>query len=248
MVPTNAVFNGFSPHSLAFFERLSAHNNKAWFEAHRTEYERHLLEPLKALVSDLAEPMLAIDPELVTIPAVDKTISRIYRDTRFSRNKSPYKTSLWLTFKRFSPDWKTAPCFFFEITADGYRYGMGFYSATKETMDGLRRFIETRPDEFRRVIAPLAGHGMFTLEGERYKRPLNATLEEDLQDWHQRKNVYLVCSRAADGRLFTRKIREELQEGFSLLGPVYEMLWRASSPAAVNTAAAMPPAVCGTSR
>lgn len=104
------AFNGFSPESPGFLERLAANNNKAWFEEHRDDFEQSLMEPLKNLVSDLTGAMLAIDPELVVIPAVDKTISRIYRDTRFSRNKSPYKTCLWITFKRRSPDWKTAPC------------------------------------------------------------------------------------------------------------------------------------------
>ncbi|HEX9080075.1 MAG TPA: DUF2461 domain-containing protein, partial [Desulfuromonadaceae bacterium] len=200
--------------------------HKAWFEAHRQEYEEHLLEPLKALVSDLAGPMLAIDPELVTIPAVDRTISRIYRDTRFSRNKSPYKTCLWITFKRQSPDWKTAPCFFFEIRADCYRYGMGFYGAERETMDNLRRYIENKPAEFRRAVACLGKQGTFVLEGERYKRPLDPALPDDLQEWHQRKNVYVVRNRVADGRLFTRAICDDLREGFRLLAPVYELLWR----------------------
>ena len=159
------AFHGFSPHSLAFFEQLAAHNSKPWFEAHRDDYEEYLLEPLKELVSDLTPAMLALDPDLITTPAVDKTISRIYRDTRFSRNKSPYKTCLWITFKRRSPDWKSAPCFFFEISADLCRYGMGFYSAERTTMDNLRRFIETRPDEFRTAIACLAGQDIFNLEG-----------------------------------------------------------------------------------
>jgi len=220
------TFSGFSPHSLAFFEQLAAHNTKAWFEAHRDDYEEYLLEPLKELVSDLTPAMLALDPDLITTPAVDKTISRIYRDTRFSRNKSPYKTCLWITFKRQSPDWKSDPCFFFEISADLCRYGMGFYSADRATMDNLRRFIETKPDEFRASIACLAGQTAFTLEGERYKRPLNLALAPDLQEWHQRKNVYLSCTRLADGRLFTRAIRDELAKGFALLQPVYELFWR----------------------
>ena len=220
------AFDGFPPQALAFFEGLAANNSKAWFEAHRGDYEAHLLTPLKALVSDLAEPMLAIDPELVVIPAVDRTISRIYRDIRFSRNKSPYKTHLWVSFKRPSPDWKAAPCFFFEISADGYRYGMGFYSASRETMDNLRRLIEARPAEFRAVVACLEGQTSFSLEGECYKRPLRPDLAEDLQQWHRRKNVYLICSRPVDGRLFTRGICDTLQEGFRQLQPVYELLWR----------------------
>jgi uncharacterized protein (TIGR02453 family) len=220
------TFTGFTPDSLAFFESLAAHNNKVWFEDHRDDFEQFLMEPLKSLVSDLAAPMLAIDSDLVTIPAVDKTISRIYRDTRFSRNKSPYKTCLWITFKRRSPDWKTAPCFFFEISADGYRYGMGFYSADKQTMDNLRRFIETKPVEFRKIVNFLGKQNTFTLEGDRYKRPLNAALPDDLQEWHQRKNVYLICNRTVDGRLFSHKIADDLQGGFEMLKPVYELLWR----------------------
>ncbi len=220
------TFNGFSPKALAFFEGLAASNDKQWFEAHRADYEQYLLAPLKALVSDLAGPMLAIDPDLVTIPAVDKTISRIYRDTRFSRNKSPYKTRLWISFKRPSRDWKEAPCFFFELSADAYRFGMGFYSASRETMDRLRRLIEAKPAEFRNSVAVLEKQTTFTLEGECYKRPPNAALPADLQQWHQRRNVYLVCNRPVGGRLFTRGISDDLREGFALLAPVYEMLWR----------------------
>jgi uncharacterized protein (TIGR02453 family) len=219
-------FGGFAPESPGYFESLAANNNKVWFEDRRDDFEKYLMEPLKRLVSDLSGAMLAIDPELVTIPAVDKTISRIYRDTRFSRNKSPYKTCLWITFKRRSPDWKSAPCFFFEISADGYRYGMGFYSATKETMDGLRRFIETKPAEFRKIVAFFGKQDTFTLEGERYKRPLNPALPDDLLEWHGRKNIYFICQRPVDGRLFSRGISDDLREGFGMLKPLYEMLWR----------------------
>jgi uncharacterized protein (TIGR02453 family) len=219
-------FNGFTPESLTFFENLAANNNKTWFEDHRDNFEQSLMEPLKLLVSDLSGAMLAIDSELITIPKVDKTISRIYRDTRFSRNKSPYKTCLWITFKRRSPDWKNAPCFFFEISADGYRFGMGFYSATRETMNNLRRFIEAKPAEFRKGVAAFAAQDIFTLEGERYKRPLDRALPDDLQLWHNRKNVYFMCQRTVNGRLFTRNISDDLSEGFGVLKPLYELLWR----------------------
>ncbi len=222
----NDSFNGFSPEALVFFEELAGNNHKTWFEAHRSDYETYLLEPLKCLVDGLAETIRDIDPELVTIPAVDKTISRIYRDTRFSRNKSPYKTCLWLTFKRRRADWKDTPCFFFEIGADGYRFGMGFYGATKETMDRVRRFIETEPVKFREAVAWLEGQDIFTLEGECYKRPLNATLPDDLQRWHRRKNIYLVCNRVPDGRLFSPGILEDLRAGFARLAPTYHLLWR----------------------
>ena len=222
---THHAFSGFPPQSLAFFEQLAANNTKAWFDAHRGEYEKHLLAPLKALVSDLADTMLAIDPELIVLPAVDRTISRIHRDTRFSRDKSPYKTCLWITFKRPSPDWKTAPCFFFELRADAYRYGMGFYSANRETLDHLRRHIEARPVAFRDQIALLASTP-FVPEGELYRRPLQPSLPDDLQTWHRRKNIYLTCNRPTDGRLFGPQIADDLRAGFRQLQPMYELFWQ----------------------
>jgi len=90
-------FNGFFPQTLDFLQNLGVHNDKAWFETHRREYEEYLLEPLKALVAELAGFMLAIDQNFVTAPG--RAVSRIHRDTRFSRNKSPYKTTMWITFK-----------------------------------------------------------------------------------------------------------------------------------------------------
>lgn len=219
-------FNGFSPLAPVFFEQLAVNNNKTWFEAHRDEYQELLLDPLKLLISELADTMQALDPALVTLPAVNKTISRIYRDTRFSRNKSPYKTCLWITFKRYSPDWKTAPCFFFEITADSYRYGMGFYSASRQTMDNLRRLIEAQPERFRQTVTWLAQQDAFVLEGDRYKRPLNPALPDDLQTWHCRKNVCLICNREVDGRLFTQDIRDDLATGFRQLQPLYDLFWQ----------------------
>jgi uncharacterized protein (TIGR02453 family) len=225
-VPMANSFTGFTPESLEFFENLAAHNNKAWFEEHRDEYEQYLLEPLKLLVSDLAAPMLAIDPELVTIPKVDKTISRLYRDTRFSRNKFPYKTALWISFKRRVPEWQATPCYFFEISAAGCRYGMGFYSASRQTMDNLRRYMESKPADFRKTIAILEQHREFQLGGDQYKRPLNPALPDDLQQWHSRKTIYFMCERPVSGRLFTRGICDDLRDGFTALKPLYDLLWR----------------------
>lgn len=222
----NGTFPGFSPHALAFFEELAANNRKDWFEAHRSDYEECLLAPLKALVAALADTMLAIDGELVTMPAVDKTISRIYRDTRFSRDKSPYKCRMWLTFKRYRPDWKETPCFYFEINAEGYRYGMGFYCAAKDTMDRLRQQIEAHQERFREEVAWLAGQDRFVVAGDCYKHPLNAALADDLQHWHMRKNLYLVCSRPPDDRLFSAQLLEELQSGYQQLAPLYRLLWQ----------------------
>jgi len=211
-------FNGFSPESLAFLRDLKENNGKAWFKEHRSDYEL-LLAPLRALTAGLTPLMLSIDPDFVTTPA--RVISRIHRDTRFSRDKSPYKTTLWLTFKKPLSQWQDAPAFFFELGADNWRYGMGFYAASKETMDRLRRLIERKPYEFEEMIAFLAGQDRFEVGGEQYKRLINPAVPEHLRSWHQRKSVYLVCNRQSDSGLFGRELLNELVAGFTLLAPLY---------------------------
>jgi uncharacterized protein (TIGR02453 family) len=212
-------FNGFTPESLQFLRDLKGNNTKSWFEAQRSDYEQHLLSPLRALTAGLTPLMLSIDPDLATAPA--RVISRIHRDTRFSHDKSPYKTALWLTFKRPISGWQDTPAFFFELGADNWRYGMGFYAASKETMDRLRQLIERKPVEFERMVAFLGEQDRFTIEGEQYKRIINPAVPEHLRLWHQRKSVYLVCNRQSDGRLYVRELLSELITGFSLLEPLY---------------------------
>ncbi|HEY3309213.1 MAG TPA: DUF2461 domain-containing protein [Desulfuromonadaceae bacterium] len=212
-------FHGFSLTSLEFLRDLKTNNSKAWFEAHRSAYEQHLLSPLRALTAGLTPLMLAIDPDLVVEPR--RVISRIHRDTRFSRDKSPYKSTLWLAFKRPLSEWQDAPAFFFELGVDTWRYGMGFYAASKETMDRLRRLIEQKPAEFERMVAFLADQDRFVVEGEQYKRVINPVVPEHLRPWHQSKSVYLVCNRQSGNQLYERELLQELITGFSLLEPLY---------------------------
>ena len=222
-------FNGFSPETLDFLRDLRANNNKVWFEAHRQDYLEYLLEPLQNLVMDLGEFMLSIDPYFEITPTVDKTISRIYRDTRFSKDKSPYKCRMWIAFKRPTKDWKDAPAYFFEFSPDSYRYGIGFYQASKDTMDRLREKIDRTSDEFLKAISFYSTQKIFVLEGEKYKRLLDEKKPEEIQDWYQRKDLYLVCNRKIDNCFFSRKLVDDLISGYSLIAPLYLYLWKVKS-------------------
>lgn len=216
------VFSGFTPDTLAFLCALAVNNRKEWFEAHKDEYRHLLQEPLQQLASVLAGPLMAIDPDLVIEQR--RVVSRIYRDTRFSRNKSPYKTTMWLTYKRPITAWQDAPAYFFEIAADSYRFGMGFYRASKGTMDRLRKDIELKPERFRQAVAFLGEQDTFVLAGEMYKRVIKPDLAEDLQEWHCRKSLYLVCNRQPDEALFSQRLADDLRQGFFLLAPFYSYL------------------------
>lgn len=225
----NSFFKGFSPAALQFLMELQFNNNKAWFEENKQRYLNDVAEPFKLLVKELTPFMLSIDPGLETRPELGKTISRIYRDTRFSKDKTPYKTSVWITFRRVGRDWLYDPAFFFEVTPDLYRYGMGFYTATKPTLDCLRELIDDNDPGFAEIKALYENQELFVMEGEKYKKFFAGTKPEDLLDWYQRKNIYYMCTKKPDKLLFSPKLTDAVKDCFQELIPFYRFLWRIKS-------------------
>jgi uncharacterized protein (TIGR02453 family) len=218
-------FSGFSHKTLKFLKSLAANNNKKWFEAHRHDYEEYVLQPLRDLVTDLGDFMLDIDPRFEITPTVNKTISRIYRDTRFSKDKSPFRSTVWITFKYQKKDWTTQVCgYFFELSINAYRYGMGFYDAAPAIMSRFREMIDENPEEFLKAISFFANQRTFVLEGEKYKRIIDKNKPKQIQDWYQRKNMYMVCNRKINDRLFSNKLVDDLIYGFGLIAPLYRYL------------------------
>jgi len=219
------TFRGFSKNTIVFLKNLSENNNKKWFDLHKQHYQDHVLNPLKSFVNDLAEWMLCIDSDLEVRPEVGKTISRIYRDIRFSENKQPYKNSVWVVFKRPVTDWKDIPAFFFELSATGYRYGMGMYAATPKTMEQFRMKIDNDPEAFLSSVLFLSKQNTFQVAGDKYKKIRDKSIPDEIMDWYQRKNIYLVCENEINDRLFNKLLMDDMLNGFGQLTPFYYYLW-----------------------
>ena len=217
-------FSGFRREALRFLRENRERNSRSWVEEHKPDYQELLLEPFQLLVAELTKDMLKIDPRFETRPAVDRTISRVRRDTRFSPDKSLYRERMWLSFKQPRSDWTGHPAFYFEINPEGCRYGLGYYEASPATMDRFRREIDRAPAAFRRAIAPLRKDGRFILAGEMYKRPKPSVHGPELEEWYQRKSFYLVRNRGVDRVLLSADLSEELRSGFRALAPLYRYL------------------------
>ena len=91
-------------------------------------------------------------------------------------------------------------------------------------MDRFRERIDNNPAEFLKVISFYSEHKIFSLEGEKYKRILDRTKPEEIQEWYQRRNFYLTCNKNIDNILLSTKLIDELIFGFELLAPLYNYL------------------------
>ena len=222
MSANNVSFNGFDKKGITFLKGIAKNNSKIWFEEHRDDYRAHLLEPMMNFFSALEPMMLKIDPQFMTNPRAGKGITRPHRDTRFSKDKTPYKSSIWLTYRRTGKDWQSSPAYYFEIMRDGYRFGLGFFIAERPAMDALREVIDRDPKRIRAINAIVKKQG-YTIEGDSYARPLK-DLPEDLAMWYNKKNFYLIKERAHDDTLYSTAILREVSASFKALVPLYELL------------------------
>jgi uncharacterized protein (TIGR02453 family) len=218
-------FSGFSPRSLRFLEEVRERNSKKWFDGHREEYEKLLLTPLRSLVCELSGTILSIDREIDTSPSLNRTISKIYRDTRFSKDKSLFRNEAWISFKRKRQEKITIPEFYFYMTLDSYEFGMGYYAANKRAMDLFRGAITNNAASFRRAISfENTGKNKIEKYEDRYKRTVDNEGPKDLQDWFQLKSFCFRKKRNIDKRLFSSALAKEIAETFSVLSPLYKFI------------------------
>ena len=116
----------------------------------------------------------------------------------------------------------------FEISPDAYRYGMGFYCATRSTMDYFRAAIDAKPQQFQMKVAAMLLHKRFVIMGDEYKRPLRTDLPPELLTWYNRKNVYLLCERPLLGDSLGRELLDEVRQGFETVAPLYHLFCTAA--------------------
>lgn len=216
-------FDGLPAQLPRFLAELAANNERAWFQAHRDEYVATVRDPLRALVAALAPAMLEIDPAFDVNPQ-GAAVSRINRDVRFSRDKSPYRITQWLCFKRHGEGWQEHPAYFLEIGPNGWRHGMGCYALPPAANKAMRSVILARPGRYRDALEQAHDAG-FHVEGELYARPkLPDGLEPVLVEWLSRKSPFLVANRPLEPVLFNSGLIDELRTRWVALAPFYALL------------------------
>jgi uncharacterized protein (TIGR02453 family) len=218
------TFSGFTDTSISFLKELALNNNKEWFEQNRQTYEKHLLQPLKQLTFDLGIIINSIDEHIDTTPQINRTISKIYRDTRFSKDKSPLRTDAWLSFKRPVKVWGNVPEFYFYFTTKEYQYGMGYYAASSENMEKFRDYMTSYPDRFKGIIDRYNSHRGFELIGEEYKKHIPNQHPEEFQEWFQKKNLCVRCIKKIDETFFSVRLEKEIESAFSFHADFYRFL------------------------
>ncbi len=143
-------FAGFPKDTLKFLRELKRNNNREWFAENKARYEQNVKEPMQMLLGSLAARLQAVDPEIVLEPK--KAMYRIYRDVRFSADKSPYKVWIAAAFTYRGFDRKNDAAFYFHITPEELGIGGGLYSPQGDQLKNLRKAIDADAASLRAIL------------------------------------------------------------------------------------------------
>jgi uncharacterized protein (TIGR02453 family) len=160
----------FRPEALTFLRNLTKHNDRDWFNPRKATYEAELKEPMLAIVRKITDAMIEFAPNHVR-PA-EKSLFRIYRDTRFSSDKRPYKTHVaaWWTHMGF--DKTSGAGYYFHVGAKEVIIAAGAYMPEKEQLAAIRHWLLGNHKEFRKILSRPAVRRAFTeFEGDALTRP-----------------------------------------------------------------------------
>ncbi len=215
----------FSEETLDFMALNRVMDSREWFHEHRDEYLSLVVEPMAELVEDMAPAMWEIDPSLVIIPKVGKSISRIWRDTRRGPGLPIYRDVMWITLLRAK--YEGYPSFWFEFSPRAVRWGCGWYQTDPAIMDCIRGMILSHDPDWLAALAAFEAQKVFALEDERYKRSRHPDAPENERVWLDQKSLCLTHEETKLDILYSDRLASTLTRDFKRVAPVYEFFLKA---------------------
>ena len=205
------MFEGFSPATIDFLWGIRFNNNRDWFQAHKSEYQTYLYQPMQALADEVKERFTLENTVLKT--------ARIYRDVRYSGG-IPYKEHLWFCIRQDNVFWSEHPSLYFQIEPEGGSLGFVHYAPKAALMNLHRKRLLEHPGEFAAIAEPLQKLG-YEDKSTRYKRPKPGESAE-AKPWYQMKNCYFGKEIPVGEELFSQELPEYLAACFRELTPLYQ--------------------------
>ena len=218
------MFTGFTDDTIRFLMDLKFHNNAAFFHENHGIYVETVQTPFYEMIESLGPEMRKIDPLMEIRPY--KCLSRIHRDTRFSRDKSPYRDHHWFLFRRAGEPREKSLFYFFEFGPDRLDWGMGIWGENRELMDLFRKRIRANPDGTLALIDDMQlPERKLILGGSFFKRmEIPAGIPDRLKRWYTGKEIYIGKADPPRQWAYSERIIKEVRKDFLAIAPLYQLL------------------------
>ncbi len=163
-------FSGFPKEAVTFLADLSRNNRRDWFNTHKDDFNRHVIDPAKGFVDALGARLMEIAPGIVADPRVNGSIFRIYRDTRFAKDKTPYKTHLGIFLWEGEGPKMECSGFYFHLEPPNLMLGAGIHRFSSPLLEEFRDSVVHPKHGQDLVAAAMEVSRSFKIGGLHYKK------------------------------------------------------------------------------
>lgn len=165
-------YASFSPESIRFLGELAVNNNREWFKENKSRYEEQVLDVALMFIQSMQKPLHEIAPHFTAVPKrMGGSLMRVYRDTRFTKGKDPYKTNIGIQFRHERAKDVHSPGFYVHIDPEQVFLGAGMWRPDPDALAGIRDRIANKQSEWQRVSTDKKFSRHFHLGGTTLKRP-----------------------------------------------------------------------------
>ena len=215
----------FDQATLQFLRELAKHNDRGWFAAHKHRYDEHVVAPALAFIEALAPPLRKISRHFVAIPKrTGGSLMRVYRDTRFARDKTPYKTNIGIQFRHERGRDVHAPGFYVHLEPGGCFIGAGIWRPEPRAQRAIRLEIVEHPELWEQCRNGRDFRRHFELGGEQLVRlPRGFTADAPHTDDLRRKDFIAACD-VSDREAVAADFQRRVTERFATAAPLMRFL------------------------
>jgi len=222
-------FHGFPEECIAFYRNLSKNNNTAWFKKHKTDFDEYVMKPARSFVFEMGERLRTIAFGINADPRINRSLFRINRDTRFTKDKTPYKTHLGILFWEGSGKRMESSGYYFHIEAEKVMLGAGIYCFPGHLMEKYREYAVDRKHgpALAKAIDTVFARGPYTIEGKYYKRiPRGFDPDHKNASLLLHNGLYAGIESEIPDELFSRDLLDYCFVRFKDMSPIHDWLMK----------------------
>lgn len=213
-------YKGITPEALFLLADNRFRNSKEYYDSRKEEIKAEVTEPMRQLAGLIGGELLSLDPLMNTVPT--RMVSRVRRDTRYTKDKSLYRDNMWIMFMRPKHEWQGYPCMWFEVTQSAYSLGVGFFGNEPGLMQLFRKALRERSGEFLAAADECASAGA-VLSAGRYKR-MPADCPAGLEEFYGCKEMYFIKFSDRLDDLGDERIIQIMRDTYKAYSPMYKFL------------------------
>lgn len=218
----------FEGELFAFLRELATHNERAWFEAHKPRYETAVRIPALAFIEAMGPRLATLSPHFRAVAKKSGgSLMRVYRDTRFSKDKTPYKTNVGIQFRHEAGRDVHCPGYYLHLEPGRCFLGAGIWRPESKALRAIRDFIADNPGGWRKAICDRRFGARFMLDGASLVRaprgyPPDHPLIEDLK-----RKDFIATADFADAKALERDFVDWVASAFRTTTPLMRYLCQA---------------------